>query len=293
MKTQDLTTYHLDLIENRLHDILPTTHEPHSILFEAARYSLLLPAKRIRPLLLLAALNDFGYSMELGIDPACAIEMIHTYSLIHDDLPCMDDDELRRGKPTLHKAYNEAQAVLAGDYLLTYAFEILANAPHLSSEKKIQLIRLLAIRSGGNGMIGGQVIDIINEGKSINPEMLKLMFSKKTAALLTVSLEFAGVIANLKKEEQEHLKKASLALGIGYQYIDDLLDLTSNEQRLGKPIGSDICNKKATALTLYSEQEVRDKAANCYKEAIGELELLSRPLPQLLSLFKKCFYRIK
>jgi len=293
MKTQDLITPHLDLIELRLHEIIPAIDAPHSLLFEAARYSLLLPAKRFRPLLLLAVLDDFDCPLEWGIDPACALEMVHTYSLIHDDLPCMDDDELRRGKPTLHKVYDEAQAILTGDYLLTYAFEVLANAPHLSAEKKLSLTRLLSSRAGGDGMIGGQVIDILYEGKSIDSETLKLMFSKKTAALLAVSLEFGAVIANLNTEDQKHLQKAGIALGVGYQYIDDLLDATGDEKDLGKPVGSDVYNEKASSLTLYSEQETRDKAHACFSEALAELALLSRPAPQILALFKKCFHRTK
>lgn len=293
MKTQDLTSLHLDLIEHRLHELIPTTHEPHSPLFEAARYSLLLPAKRFRPLLLLATLHDFQYPLQQGIDPACALEMVHSYSLIHDDLPCMDNDELRRGKPTLHKVYNEAQAILTGDYLLTYAFEILAKTPNLSPEKKIELIQLLATRSGGNGMIGGQVIDLLYEGKSIEPKTLKLMFSKKTAELLSVSLEFGAVIANLNGDDQMHLAKAGFALGMSYQYIDDLLDLTGSVQDLGKPIGSDMRNKKATALTLYSKEEVHEKAYSFYRKALDELACLSRPSPQVLLLFEKCLNRIQ
>lgn len=293
MKTPDLIIPHLDLIEKRLHEIIPPIDEPHSILFEAARYSLLLPAKRFRPLLILSVLDDFESPIEWGIDPACSLEMVHTYSLIHDDLPCMDDDDLRRGSPTLHKVYSEAQAVLAGDYLLTYAFEVLSNAPYLSAEKKVALIRLLSNRSGGDGMIGGQIIDILHEGKKILPETLKLMFAKKTAALIATALEFGGLIANLSAEDTHHLCAAGYALGIGYQYIDDILDLIGEEVEIGKPVGSDFGNDKAGALSLYSTDEAQEKAQSYYRKAVAELELLSRPTPQILSLFEKCFYRAK
>ncbi|WP_420420857.1 polyprenyl synthetase family protein [Simkania sp.] len=293
MKTQDLITPHQDLIEQRLQAIIPAINSPHSLLYEAARYSLLLPAKRIRPLLLLAVLEDFDCPLEWGIDPACALEMVHTYSLIHDDLPCMDNDELRRGKPTLHKVYGEAEAVLAGDFLLTYAFDVLSQAPHLSSETKLRMIQLLSHRAGGEGMIGGQVIDILHEGKSIDLDTLQLMFAKKTAALLATALEFGGLIAGLNSEDQTHLQKAGFALGVGFQYIDDLLDVTGDENELGKPVGSDQSNQKASALTLYTEEEVQEKANACFSEALAELDLLSKPVPQLLELFKKCFYRSK
>ena len=293
MKTQDLIISHQDLIEERLQEVIPSIDAPHSTLFEAARYSLLLPAKRFRPLLVLSVLEDFDCPLEWGIDPACALEMVHTYSLIHDDLPCMDDDDLRRGKPTLHKVYDEAQAVLAGDYLLTYAFEILAKAPHLTTQKKLELIRLLSNRAGGDGMIGGQVIDILHEGKPIASETLKLMFAKKTAALLVTALEFGGLIADLNLDDQNHLKTAGLALGIGYQYIDDLLDITGMESEIGKPVGSDVQSDKATSLTLFSPHEAREKANACFNEALAELALLSRPTPLVLSLFEKCFHRTK
>lgn len=293
MKTQDLIIPHQDLIEQRLREIIPAVHSPHSLLYEASRYSLLLPAKRFRPLLLLAVLDDFDCPLEWGIDPACALEMVHTYSLIHDDLPCMDDDDLRRGKPTLHKVYGEAEAVLAGDYLLTYAFDVLSHAPHLSSEIKLRLIQLLSKQAGGEGMIGGQMIDILHEGKSIDAETLQLMFSKKTAALLATALEFGAVIAGLDSDDQAHLRKAGFALGTGFQYIDDLLDVTGDEQELGKPIGSDQSKEKATALTLYTEEEVQDQANACFSEALAELDRLSKPPPQVLELFKKCFYRSK
>lgn len=293
MKTQDLIIPHQDLIEQRLREIIPVVNSPHALLYQAARYSLLLPAKRFRPLLVLAVLDDFDSPIEWGIDPACALEMVHTYSLIHDDLPCMDNDDLRRGKPTLHKVYGEAEAVLAGDYLLTYAFEVLAQAPHLSSETKLRLIQLLSSRAGGEGMIGGQVVDILHEGKPIDAETLKLMFTKKTAALLATALEFGALIAGLNSDDQAHLQKAGFALGTGFQYIDDLLDVIGDEQELGKPVGSDQSKEKATALTLYSEEEVREKADACFSEALAELDLLSNPAPQLLELFKKCFYRSK
>lgn len=291
MKTQDSTITHQDLIEKRLHEIIPSIDEPHSILFEAARYSLLLPAKRFRPLLLLNVLDDFDTPLEWGIDPACALEMIHTYSLIHDDLPCMDDDDLRRGKPTLHKVYDEAQAVLAGDYLLTSAFEVLTEAPFLAAEKKLSLIQLLSNRAGGEGMIGGQVIDMLYEGKSIDFPTLKMMFAKKTAALLATALEFGAIIADLSDADQSHLKAAGYALGVGYQFIDDLIDVTGVET--GKPLGSDVKNEKASSLTLFSAQEVREKANACFNEALAELALLSRPAPRVLSLFEKCFHRLK
>ncbi len=274
----------LDLIEKRLKNIIPVTKQPHSTLFEAARYSLLLPGKRIRPLLTLAVLSDFGYPIDSGIDPACAIEMVHTYSLIHDDLPCMDNDSMRRGKPALHTVYGEAQAILAGDYLLTYAFEVLSSAKSLSCEKRSHLIHLLALRSGGHGMIGGQVIDILQEEKGIDPKTLDLMFVKKTAMMIMVALEFGGVIASVSEKDQKHLKEAGRLLGVGYQYTDDLFDADS-EKKSPNP-------SKHPALTLYPRSTVRDKARICCLKGMAELKKICCPTPTTFNLFKTCMDRL-
>ena len=199
------------MIEQTLSELIPSEN---GILFEAARYSLE-GGKRLRPRLTLAVVETFGEPLENALHPACALEMVHTYSLIHDDLPCMDNDDIRRNKPTLHKAYPESHAVLTGDFLLTYAFEVLANAPHLTCDVKNALIAILAKQSGSAGMIGGQILDM--EGS----DSLVEMHTKKTGALITAALEFGAVICGM------HLtpfQKIGEHLGLAFQVVDDLLD---------------------------------------------------------------------
>ncbi len=225
----------------------------HALLFEAARYSLLSPsAKRLRPLLLLATVDALGGSWEEALIPACSLELIHTYSLIHDDLPCMDDDDMRRGRPTLHKIYPEGQAILAGDFLLTYAFEVLAAAPFLSATQKVALISSLAKGAGGEGMIGGQVIDLLLAQTNLPPswEVLHAMHAKKTAALIASAIDCGAIIGNASALHRETLQKLGKSLGLAFQIVDDILDVTGSEEEIGKPVGSDARNAKATAVSL-------------------------------------------
>lgn len=222
----------LDLFDQTLEELFPAHR---GSLFEAARYSLS-GGKRLRPRLTLALLETFSQPIEKGLYPAAALEMIHTYSLIHDDLPCMDNDDERRGKPTLHKAYSESHAVLTGDFLLTFAFETLAKAPYLNPTEKIELIACLTQRSGADGMIGGQVLDL--SGPIDNPEE---MYLKKTGALICCALEFGGILSNA---DLVPLQKIGSHLGVAFQLIDDLLD----KDGILKP---NIAEEKA--LTLYEK----------------------------------------
>ncbi|MCB1081395.1 MAG: polyprenyl synthetase family protein [Chlamydiia bacterium] len=265
MQTQDLITVKRSLINGHLKKLIPAIDGPHALLFEAARYSLFLPGKRLRPLLTLSTLEDYAIPLQEGLDAACALEMVHTYSLIHDDLPCMDNDDFRRGKPTLHKVYGEGQAVLAGDFLLTHAFETISSHP--------KLVAILASRAGGNGLIGGQVVDLLSEGKSIDWETLQFMYLGKTAALFSAALEFGAVIAECSDEERGALKKAGELFGIAFQIIDDLED--------GKE-GSDHTNKKATSLTLFGPEKAREMAASFLDQA---LRSLPKAMPALETLF--------
>lgn len=244
-------------INQRLDALIP---DDGSLLHQAARYSLLLPGKRLRPLFLLSLLKHFGKPIEPGLDCACAIEMIHAYSLIHDDLPCMDDDDLRRGKPTLHKVYGEGYAVLAGDFLLTQAFQTLAEA-NLQSK----IILTIAQAAGGDGMIGGQVLDLQSEGKLIDWEILEKMYLRKTAALFSAALECAALLA---EKDPTPYKEAGLLFGIAYQMLDDILDVTSTEEALGKPIGSDIANQKSTCVTLFGLEKAKARATFFAKKAL-------------------------
>lgn len=281
----DLTAYlnsHRELIEKKLDDLLKKRPQAlHHQLFEASRYSLLSGGKRLRPLLCLATAETFDAPFEKALLPACALEMIHTYSLIHDDLPCMDDDDLRRGAPTLHKVYNEGHAVLTGDFLLTYAFEILSESPFLCSSQTLALIQTLARRAGADGMIGGQVVDLASEGKQIDWETLKFLHLHKTASLLMAALEFGAIIADVSDADRATLANAGAFLGLAYQIVDDILDETSTQQHLGKPIGSDLENKKATAISLLGLELAREEADKLYASSLDAFQSLSRKAPLL------------
>jgi geranylgeranyl diphosphate synthase, type II len=279
-------------IEEKLDELLFCPSEVRfSALFSSARYSIAGPGKRLRPLLVLATAATYGISTDKAIIPACALEMIHTYSLIHDDLPCMDDDDLRRGKPALHKVVPEWQALLTGDFLLTYAFEILSNAPHLSAEQKVALIRSLSLHAGAYGMIGGQMIDLLCEGKNIDWDVLETMHLGKTASLIAAALEFGALIADAPTAEVALLKKTGLAIGVAFQLIDDVLDCTSTEEELGKPIGSDQKRAKATAVTLLGLDTARQKATELLDAAAIYLNTLSNPTPLIKSLFHQMVNR--
>ena len=254
------------LINDRLKELLPKREGIEFLLFEGAHYSLMLPAKRLRPLFFLNGLKDYSIPLAKGIDIACAIEMIHTYSLIHDDLPCMDDDDLRRGKPSLHKVYGEAQAVLVGDFLLTYAFEVLAScgAPR-------EVVQTIAKASGGHGMIGGQLVDILFEGKEIDWDILKFMYLGKTAALFAASLECAAIISNAPLNERNGLKQCGEYFGIAFQMEDDILNVTSDIKTLGKPIGTDKKKNKSNCISLFGKEKAVGLAKEYKKKAIDVL----------------------
>lgn len=241
-------------IENKLEDLLaqgPFLQEEMAIssILDSARYSLLAPGKRWRPLLVVASADLFSVPLDTALFPACALEMIHTYSLIHDDLPCMDDDELRRGKPSLHKAFPEWQALLTGDYLLTYAFDVMARTP-VDDHKKVALIQLLAQEAGLRGMLGGQMIDLLSTDKPISLSVLETMHLRKTASLLIAALESGAILGGCDRSVRQVLRTIGQELGLAYQLIDDLLDITEETSQLGKPAFSDLKNKKTTAISL-------------------------------------------
>lgn len=264
-----------ELIEKHLDRLLPLQHGPYQYLLEAARYALLGGGKRLRPILALTTVRMLGKDPSLALSTACALELIHTYSMIHDDLPCMDDDDYRRGKLTVHKKYSEGHAVLTGDFLLTYAFEILATDKHLTPEKKVKLITTLAKQSGAEGMIGGQVMDLAYEGQDITLDMLKLLHRNKTAALLTASLEFGGIIADAAPQQLACLQQFGENIGLAFQVIDDILDVTSSHAKHGRPVASDVLNKKSTYVTLLGLEQAQACASNFYNQAIKAL----KPLP--------------
>jgi geranylgeranyl diphosphate synthase type II len=256
------------LVEATLADMLAEEDTDFSAELAAERYSLFSRAKRIRPTLVLEFCRLFGGKDRAALPFAAAVEMIHTYSLIHDDLPCMDDDDLRRGKPTCHEAFGESTALLAGDGLLTRAFGAVAAAP-VSGETIRAAVAALSRAAGAFGMIGGQVMDLAGEGKKIPLEKLLKLHAHKTGALISVSAELGCLAAGLSPDDDRLLAAKTFARGIGlaFQIVDDVLDATSDEQTLGKSVGSDKRDEKTTFLSYFSVEEARQYAARVTHEA--------------------------
>jgi geranylgeranyl diphosphate synthase type II len=272
--TYDLPSYLHEktlLLEQNLDKIVPEKNSSYNNLFKAARYSMASGGKRLRPILTLATAETLGSSLETALPAACAIEMIHTYSLIHDDLPCMDDDDFRRGKPTLHKVFSEAHAVLAGDFLLTAAFEVISTAALLSAEQKVALIALLAKSAGGDGMIGGQIMDIESEGIPIDQEKLNLIHRCKTGAMITASIECGGIAAGASAAEIALLRLFGEEVGLAFQIIDDVIDVTAPQK---KQRNSDQINKKVTYVSLMGLEAAPKAAYSLLDRALNHLSQL-------------------
>ncbi|MBR2489678.1 MAG: polyprenyl synthetase family protein [Clostridia bacterium] len=269
---KNLLKEYSSLIENRINELFPEVESGYSAVSDAARYSLLLGGKRIRPAITLLFCELCGGKTEDALDFAVALEMIHTYSLIHDDLPCMDDDDMRRGNPSCHKKFGEDIALLAGDTLLTQAFYV-ASVASVSPEIKVKAAKVLSESAGLHGMIGGQVLDLSFEKIRPDAEKLTDMYMRKTAALLICAAKL-GIIAAGKDTEQ-NLKSAEIFgfnLGLAFQVIDDILDCTADEKLLGKPVGSDEKNQKTTCVTLYGIEKSREIAADMTDKAISALK---------------------
>lgn len=237
---------------------------------EAMWYSLSAGGKRIRPALMLEFCRVCGGDVKKTMPLACALEMIHTFSLIHDDLPCMDDDDLRRGKPSCHKAYGEAEALLAGDGLLNLAYEIISGSG-LPAETKIAVISELSPYVGINGMIGGQVIDTCYD-KEMTADLLLEMYSMKTSALLKAACKIGCIAANAEVEKLKAAENYAEKLGLAFQIRDDILDVSGDEKLLGKPIGSDKESGKTTYVTLFGLEKSRKTAEKLTEEALSELD---------------------
>ncbi|MEE3605662.1 farnesyl diphosphate synthase [Bacillus altitudinis] len=252
-------------------------------------YSLKAGGKRLRPVLVLALLNAYGKGEEDGIPVGCAVEMIHTYSLIHDDLPCMDDDDLRRGKPTNHKVYGEATAVLAGDALLTESFRLITSqlSDDVPADQKLRIIDELVTSAGALGMVGGQFDDMEAEQKQIPLSELESIHARKTGKLLTFSVVAGAILAGASDDEIEKLREFSYHIGIAFQIRDDILDLEGSEEKIGKRIGSDTANEKSTypsLLTLSGAKEKLDEHITRAKEIVSNLELEQNLLHDLCDL---------
>lgn len=263
-------------LEQRLEELVPSLETPYAELTAAVRYSLLNGGgKRLRPQLLFAVTEMLGGSYEAALDPACALEMIHTYSLIHDDLPCMDNDDLRRGVPTLHKVHGEAVALLAGDYLLTRAYETLSQASHLTAEQKVQMIFILANLSGAHGMIGGQVIDIKMLAGNSSQELLEQTHLLKTGSLIAASLILGAIAAGADLATKENLKKIGFTLGLAFQVVDDVLDRTCTEKKRGKNEGSDKTRGHSTYVDILGIAGAQNYAEKLLKQVLEEIASMS------------------
>lgn len=257
-------------LEDYMTHVLAETADQRKVA-EAMGYSLSAGGKRIRPVLTATFCRICGGDAEAALPAACALEMIHTFSLIHDDLPCMDDDDMRRGKPSCHAAFGEAMALLAGDALLNYAYEVISGGDGLSAETKIALISELSKATGVNGMIGGQVIDTTFEGKMTEAELLN-MYSMKTGALLKTACKMGCIAAGAGDEKIAAAELYAEKLGLAFQIIDDILDVAGDEKLLGKPIGSDSENGKTTYVTLNGTEKSRNAAEILTDEAMNALE---------------------
>ncbi len=248
-------------------------------LVEAMRYSLLAGGKRLRPILVLAASELFGLDAADAMPCACAIEMIHTYSLIHDDLPCMDDDELRRGRPTCHVVYGEAMAVLAGDALLTQAFGLMAEQAGVARVGPARTARAaleLAQAAGAAGMIGGQVEDLAWEGRQADEAQLRRIHSLKTGALFCAAVRMGGILAGAGEGDLDRLGRYAAHFGLAFQIWDDVLDVVGDAALTGKGVGSDARQEKSTYVSLHGVDGARERAYAAVRQALGELEPFGR-----------------
>lgn len=239
----------------------------HGPLREAMTYSLMAGGKRIRPVLTLAVCRLFGGRAEDALPFACGLEMVHTYSLIHDDLPCMDDDDFRRGKPTNHKVYGQANAVLAGDALLTDAFSVLASAP-LPPERVCRAVAVLAQAAGPAGMVGGQVLDLLGEGKALREEEVIQIEALKTGCMIEAAARLGAIAAGSTPEQEEAAAAYARSIGLAFQIRDDVLDVTGDAQTLGKPIGSDQSHEKSTFVALKGLAACEDWIDQLTEQAI-------------------------
>lgn len=268
---------YVEFTEKELKKYNNYSHEnrPQVNLIDAMNYSLRAGGKRIRPALVFAFCEALGGEMEIASAPACAIEMVHTFSLIHDDLPAMDNDDIRRGKPSCHKAFGEAMAILAGDALAVLPFEIIADSQTLTSEQKVLIISVLANSMGRDGMIGGQVIDMENEKRDdIDEDNLRNMYRCKTGQLIAVSCVMGAICADCDNETIRAAAEYGMRLGLAFQIVDDILDVTSTTEELGKPVGSDRESHKNTFVSVFGMEKAKEMADKATSEALEWLDAI-------------------
>ncbi len=265
----------LKMIEDALYSYLPTDNALIKLLFDSMKYSVDAGGKRIRPQLVLDFCRLCGGDDKAALPFACAIEFIHTYSLIHDDLPCMDDDDMRRGKPSNHKVFGEDIALLAGDALQSLAFETMSlpeTVNNAGAEKAVKCINILAGFCGAEGMVGGQVIDLENEKKSAVYEEILECNDLKTGGLIKAACTMGAVLGGADERQIEKAESYGKCIGISFQIVDDILDITSTDEELGKPVGSDIENNKSTYISLFGIEKCRQMVDELTNEALKALD---------------------
>lgn len=268
-------------MECKLDNFIPAENTSYSLVTDAMRYSLLNAGKRIRPIILLEFYKICGGKADGVYNFAAALEMIHTYSLIHDDLPCMDNDDMRRGKPSNHIKYGEDIALLAGDGLLTQAFYTASSVCDIEPKNVLKAVNALASRAGYSGMIGGQVIDLQSEGKQVDIKLIEQLNLLKTGALLQCAAEVGCILAGADENKCSTARRYGRFVGLAFQIIDDILDATSDTATLGKPVGSDDKNDKSTFVYVYGIEKCKqiaadltDKALDCLNEFDGDVSFL-------------------
>jgi geranylgeranyl diphosphate synthase, type II len=260
-------------VEAHLERLLPGENIAPASIHQAMRYSVFAGGKRIRPILCLETARIFEADVDNALYPGCAIEFIHTYSLIHDDLPALDNDDLRRGKPTSHKKFGESTAILAGDALLTLAFESITAAP-VSADRRVAMVKEIASSAGTvNGMVGGQVADIESEGKRVGPETLEYIHRSKTAALIRASVTSGALCAGASNEDVARVRRFGETIGWAFQVTDDILDVEESSAALGKTAGKDIAQQKATYPAVFGLEQSHKIAEELSSRAIAELDV--------------------
>lgn len=271
----DFVTAYAKITEDALEKYMPAGDAPQKKLYEAMNYSIFAGGKRLRPMIMMMTAKMLGKSPDTVLPFACAMEMIHTYSLIHDDLPAMDNDDLRRGKPTNHKVFGEAEAILAGDALLTKAFEVVSgyDADGVEKSRVLRAINVLAVSAGSEGMVGGQDIDIYGDLSDL--EKLRYMHSLKTGAIIRASGVIGAILSGADEKQINAVDEYCYNLGIAFQIQDDLLDVLGNEESLGKPIGSDADNNKSTYVTLCGTEKSQELQEEYIKKAKASLSIFS------------------
>lgn len=260
------------LIDAHLDEYLAPNDNPQKIIYEAMRYSVFAGGKRLRPVLMLMTCKMCGGDINEVMPFACALEMIHTYSLIHDDLPAMDNDDLRRGMPTSHKKFGEATAILAGDALLTKAFEVVSQYSGSETARAMRAINILAVSAGTEGMIGGQIVDMESENKTITLDELRYLHLNKTGAIIRSACAIGALMSGADETEIQAVDEFAKNLGIAFQIQDDILDVEGTEEELGKPIGSDAEENKNTYVSLLGAEKSRELSLSYSEKAKKALE---------------------